>query len=299
LWNEWKARLLADLYVAARYALRSGLERPPQADARSATCRARVRELLVEGGIDATRADALLGAFPEASFLRHRPEQVAWQARALASPDRSEIVIAIEPRSARGSSMLFVCATDRDGLFAAITATLDRLGFNIVAARLLVSADDRVFDSFELLDARDHHAMDAQRAAALDVELKRVLGTRDLAARVARRNLPRRLRHFQRAPQITFIAANHATQLALVCSDRPGVLAQIAQALRDARVRVHDARIATFGERVEDFFILTDEHGRALTEAHQARLRAILLDNLGASLPDDENGRNACNNLSP
>ena len=93
--------------------------------------------------------------------------------------------------------------------------------------------------------------------------------------------MSRRLRHFQRAPQITFAAAGGATRLALVCSDRPGLLAQVAQALREARVRVHDARIATFGERVEDFFTLTDENGRALTDALQASLRAILRDSLG------------------
>ncbi len=289
LWNEWKARLLADLYVAARYALRSGLERPPQADARSAVCRARVAELLVEDGIEASHAEALLAQFPETGFLRHRPEHLAWQARSIDghAPDAS--IIAILPRSARGSSVLFVCAPDRDGLFAAITATLDRLGFNIVAARLLVSAQARVFDTFELLDAHGQVAMDAARAARLDTQLRRVITARDLAAPVARRNLPRRLRHFQRAPQIAFAPAGQATQLALTCSDRPGVLAQIAQALRAARVRVHDARIATFGERVEDFFLLTDEHGQALGEAHQARLRAILLASLGAPTHDNGN----------
>ena len=31
------------------------------------------------------------------------------------------------------------------------------------------------------------------------------------------------------------------------------------------RIRVRDARIATFGERVEDFFQITDEQDRALS----------------------------------
>ncbi|GAA0722617.1 [protein-PII] uridylyltransferase [Dokdonella soli] len=281
LWNEWKARLLADLHIAARYALRAGLGRPPHAEARAIACRARASELLAEAGLDAARVQQLLAGFPQASFLRHRPEQVAWQARAIARTEPAGTVIAVQPRSTRGGSgELFVCAADRDGLFAAITATLDRLSLSVVDARLLVAADGRVFDTFELLDAVTLTAPDAARLGDLEAALKRVLGARDLAPRVTRRSLSRRLRHFQRVPQVEFAAVGAATQLALVCSDRPGLLAQVAQAFREARVRVHDARIATFGERVEDFFTLTDEHNAALAEPAQAALRAILLRSL-------------------
>ncbi|MEO7430966.1 MAG: [protein-PII] uridylyltransferase [Dokdonella sp.] len=286
LWNEWKARLLADLYVAARYALRADLHRPPHADTRAAACRARAQELLAAGGMDPADAVRSLGNFPEASFLRHNAEQVAWQARALASnSDVQAATIAVQTRSSRGSSELFVGARDRDGLFAAIAATLDRLGCNVVAARLLVAADGRVFDTFELLDSSSLAALDIERVDLLEADLRRALAPRELRPRVVRRGVPRRLRHFQRAPQISFAQAGRATQLALVCSDGPGVLARVAQAFRAANVRVHDARIATFGERVEDFFILSDENDEALTVPVQATVRRILMDSLGTTNP--------------
>jgi [protein-PII] uridylyltransferase len=47
-------------------------------------------------------------------------------------------------------------------------------------------------------------------------------------------------------------------------------------------VRVHDARIATFGERVEDFFVLADAGGSVLTDATHAALRERLLERLGS-----------------
>ncbi|HEY6941015.1 [protein-PII] uridylyltransferase [Dokdonella sp.] len=282
LWNEWKARLLADLHVAARYALGADLGRPLHADERAAECRARTRDLLVEEGCDAAQAGHWLDAFPQSSFLRHRPAQLARQARAIAEAGPDGIVVAVNPQSARGGSELFVCAPDRDGLFAAIAATLDRLGLSVVDARLLVGAGGRVFDTFELLDARSEAALAPQRARDLEAALRRVLEARELVARVARRSLPRRLRHFQRAPQIEFRDVAGTTQLALVCSDRPGLLAEVAQALRESHVRVHDARIATFGERVEDFFVLTNESDAVLTETTRNRLRARLLERLGA-----------------
>jgi [protein-PII] uridylyltransferase len=58
-----------------------------------------------------------------------------------------------------------------------------------------------------------------------------------------------------------------------LCTDRPGLLTDVAQVLRQHRLRVHDARIATFGERVEDFFQITDEHDRALVSPE--RLQAL------------------------
>lgn len=275
LWNDWKARLLADLHVAARFALRSGLERPPHAGTRMAEARARSLALLGAGGVGVDEAGALLARFPVRAFLRLRPEQLAAQARAIAAAPAGPVVH-VSNRPGRGSSELFVHAPDRDGLFAAITATLDRLGCSIVSARLFVSGG-QVFDTFELLDGATAAPLEAAAIRALEHHLREQLAAApDSAREPVRRGLPRRLRHFQRPPQLQFSDAGAATQLALVCSDRPGVLAEVAQALRQARVRVHDARIATFGERVEDFFLLTDEADRPLDAAAQQRLAAIL-----------------------
>jgi [protein-PII] uridylyltransferase len=46
-------------------------------------------------------------------------------------------------------------------------------------------------------------------------------------------------------------------------------------------VRVHDARIATFGERVEDFFQLTDRSNAPLSETQQQRLWQALAERIG------------------
>ena len=55
--------------------------------------------------------------------------------------------------------------------------------------------------------------------------------------------------------------------------------------LREQRLRVHDARIATFGERVEDVFRLTSESNRPLDEARREALRAALLASLDGDGP--------------
>ena len=56
----------------------------------------------------------------------------------------------------------------------------------------------------------------------------------------------------------------------------PGLLSDVAQVLRAQGLNVHDARIATFGERAEDLFQITGADGLPLTETTQQALRDAL-----------------------
>lgn len=279
LWNAWKDRLLADLYVATRLALRRGLENPVAAAERIAETRASTREILLAHGVDADAADALFLSMPEESFLRGHPEQVAWQAGVIAADvDAARHVAA---RSiGDGVLEVFVRSPDRDGLFAAIAATLDRAGLAIQQARLLQGPREDVFDTFQCVPIDPQRPVDA---ASVAQRLASALATDDLSrVRPPRRAQPGHLRHFRMRPQIDFAdAANgRRTLMSLVCTDRPGLLADLAQVLRTQRLRVHDARIATFGERAEDVFLLTDEFDRPLDEARRQALRDLLLNQL-------------------
>ena len=54
--------------------------------------------------------------------------------------------------------------------------------------------------------------------------------------------------------------------LQLRCNDQPGLLSRVAAAIYQQNVQVHNARIATFGERVEDTFLVSDADHQPLTE---------------------------------
>jgi len=155
-------------------------------------------------------------------------------------------------------------------------------------ARVLATRGGRALDAFTVLDAESLAPLGDERARDLRASLLRALAPNAKPAQPPRRGLARRLKHFQRAPQIEFqdAAESARTRLALVCSDRPGLLAQVAQAFLDSGVRVHDARIATFGERVEDFFELTNRRDLPLDAAAKADLR----NNLQRRLGNESNG---------
>jgi [protein-PII] uridylyltransferase len=278
LWNAWKDRLLADLYVAARYVLRRDLKRPARADVRVQEARARTLALLAETGVADAVAVATLDTFPDTALLRQRPEVLAWQVEALLGSTAAQTVVAVRPPDVRGGTEVFVATPDRDGVFAAVAATLDRMRLDVVAARVMASRDGRALDTFVVLESGSQKPVTPARAAELCATLERALSVPTLRTHPARRGLTRRLRHFQRPPRIDFHGDGGAalTRLALVCSDRPGLLVAIAQAFLDVGVRVHDARIATFGDQVEDFFELTDRRDAPLDAALRKALQAAL-----------------------
>ena len=263
LWNAWKDRLLADLYSATRFALRRGLENPVHANEIMAETRAKAMERLLGEGLDEAAVERIWAAYPDVGFLRYRPEQIAWQTRGIAESEAGDTVVLVRPHLQAGGLEVFVRALDRDGLFAALVATLDRLGLNVLEARVLNSSDGHALDTFQLIAPQGI----APEADAVVAAIKAAL--RDPArVRPVRRAAPRQLRHFRVPARVAFdtVADGRRTRMSLVCTDQPGLLAGVAQVLRQHRLRVHDARIATFGEKVEDFFLLTDERDRAVED---------------------------------
>ena len=282
LWNAWKDRLMADLYTATRLALRRGLEHPLAADERSAETRDAARAMLAALGIVEADIDRLFARMPEIGFQRSRPDQIAWQAVSLRGVAVGDTCVRARPVVAHAGAMeVFVHSPDRDGLFASIVATLDRCGLAIQQARVLDGPHAMVFDSFEVIPADPRSE---PRPAEVERRLAATLAGSLDAVKPARRSQPRHLRHFRIVPQVGFDTldiGNGRTMLSLVCTDRPGLLADVAQALRTQSLRVHDARIATFGERAEDVFqitaVNTDGCDLPLDEPQQQALRTALL----------------------
>lgn len=272
LWNGWKDRLLADLHTATRYALRRGLEHALNAqDIRADTSNMALAKLL-DAGFDEAAIETLWKTFPQEAFLRYRPDQIVWQTHGLLAQAHQSSQVLVRPQVTPGSFEVFVRTPDRDGLFAALVASLDRLGLGVLDARVMNSSDDHALDNFQVL------------ASGLAPEPQRIVETlqaalRDPAAvRPVRRAMPRHLRHFRVLTRLDFDRIDeNRTRLSLVATDRPGLLANVAQVLRSHRLRVHDARIATFGERAEDIFLISDQHDRSLPEDTIETLRAALV----------------------
>ncbi|GIX34097.1 MAG: bifunctional uridylyltransferase/uridylyl-removing enzyme [Lysobacterales bacterium] len=281
LWNDWKGELLAALYDSTRLLIRRSGGLSLTAAERGAERRREALELLRDAGISPEQAERLWRDFPQDAFLRYEADQIAWQTRCLAEWDRSAgPLAAVRSPADRPVTEVFVVCPDMDGLFAALTATLDRLELDVLTARIATTTSGLAFDTFLVHERSGGAVGEGPRLREIAAALSRALSERPLRIVPARRVLPRRQRYFARPPRIEFAERDGRTEMLLICTDRPGLLAAVAAVFRDLGIRVHEARIATLGERAEDIFLLGGENDRPLSPTSRQALAERLAERL-------------------
>jgi [protein-PII] uridylyltransferase len=284
LWNSWKASLFRDFYQRVKRALRRGLESPIDPEHLVRETQDGARRLLTEHGVEAQEREAVWSRFSASYFLQHSPEEIAWHTRLLAERDAAsdEPLVALDPRSLRGTTAALIFARPRRHGFARTTAALDQLGLNIVDARITPTGDGFSLDLYHLLEDDGAPITDADRQAEIERALWRSLqGPADAPLLVSRR-APRQARMFNTPTQISLSVdeRNRRSVLELTAGDRPGLLCDIGSVLMEARVELHAAKIMTVGERAEDVFYLTDLDNRPLSPAAAEALRGQLVHGL-------------------
>ena len=93
----------------------------------------------------------------------------------------------------------------------------------------------------------------------------------------------RQLQHFTVKTDVRFLkeTKKEHTELEVVALDKPGLLAQISQIFSELKLNICNAKITTVrGKKPEDFFILINEKGTALTEEERGLLENVLYERL-------------------
>jgi len=289
LWNSWKDSLLWELYSVTSLALSEGNSDIFDRNHRIEETRLAVRDKLLNKGLASEAINALWDNLPESVFLSFSQDQLEWTATTvLKAGAETPVLVAIRPVEEQGVSELLVHAADYDGLFSAVTTVIDEIGLEVMSARVGNTVSGRSFDLFQLMDrhARVLNDIDCER---LKARLCEVLQSASVPKPVLRR-LPRRLRPFKRPARIHFSAAQggEKTLMDLACSDRPGLLSHISAAMVACGVRIHDARISTLGDRVEDAFILSDKQDAPLSRTIRTELLEKLTETLGQDQVSNE-----------
>ncbi|NIR30636.1 MAG: [protein-PII] uridylyltransferase [Gammaproteobacteria bacterium] len=278
LWNDWKDTLLRDLYDSALRVLRRGLENPIDAAELVEETRAQARRLLETQPEIGDAVETLWRTLEDDYFLMSSPDEIAWQTRAILVASKPDLPL-VMVRQGRGGTEVFTYTWDQEFLFAAATATLGRLGLNIVNARIVTAKDGMTLDSYVVLEDGGEAISDPEREEEIRRSVKAALRCpRDAISPVKR--IPRRqLRHFPIPTRVRFRTdcRNERTIMEVITGDRPGLLARIGRVLADERVRLQNAKIATFGERAEDTFFVTDRKNRPLGDDVCSALRDRLV----------------------
>ncbi len=282
LWNSWKDSLLWELYLAASRAFRRGLDNVLDQTEIVRETRAEALRLLLGLGAQQDAIEALWNGFGADYFQRYSADRVVWHTQAiLQHVDRAKPLVLIQSQGqgGRGGTAVFIYTQDRDALFAAVTHALDQLGLNIVEARIISTQDRYTLDTYTVLEETGAPINNPARLREIVDTVTQRLSKPSAKLPASKRHVPRQLKQFTIPTQINFSSdpAHARTVLEVITTDRPGLLAQISQALIQCNVRLKNAKIATLGERVEDIFYITDDQNRALDDpARQQQLAAAI-----------------------
>ena len=272
LWNDWKGALLHDLYRSTVRALMRGLENPIERAELVRETRDEAGRLAAEAGIGTEQVAALWDKFGDDYFLRHSADEIHWHTSNILDTGAADVPLVLV-RGGRGGIEIFVYAPDREFLFAASASILGRLGLTVLDSRIITANHGMTLDSYVVEDIA---ASSAGGSRHEEIRTALRLGLREPAAvpRNVRRLAKRQIKHFTIPVEVNFTldTSSQHTVMEVIAADRPGLLARIGWALADARVRIHNAKIATFGERAEDVFRVTDDHGRPLPDARLAEI---------------------------
>ena len=273
LWNTWRASLLRQLYIETKRALRRGSETPVDRQEWVRATQSEAREILHAQNMTDEQIDHIWDTLDEDYFLQDSTVDIAWQTAAIIrhGDDPDPLVLIRDTRGGPtdGYSQIIIYMSDRIDLFAATTAVLEQLNLNIVDARISSSESPFSISSYIVLDEKGKPlGIDPARKDRVRRRLIEELDDPEDYPDIIHRRTPRQLKHFAFPTEVTFSndTINQRTVMEVVTPDRPGLLARVGQVLLEHRVRLTNAKIATLGERVEDVFFVTDEHGEQIRD---------------------------------
>jgi [protein-PII] uridylyltransferase len=285
LWNSWKDALLKDLYIATHNALHRGLHNPMDRSERLTENIKDAKQLLCNLGISERRIENSWQHLSDDYFLRYSPDEIAWHTIAIAASDEADLpLVLLRPQTQRSSAEIFVYTRNQKEVFSICTASLDKLGLNILDARIITTADQYALNSFQVLEQSGAAIKDLCQQVRLCNTLRHsLISLMPVKSDGNIHKRSRQARHFPIETRLTFLddPAKRHTIIELITTDRAGLLSTIGRAFTDLGIQLHDAKITTIGSRAEDMFYIKDMNAQPIADdAMKQQIRGKILEYL-------------------
>ena len=278
LWNAWKDSLLKELYRSAKQLMQQEWDQ-------TALIQSRKEEALIilsQEAIPVDSVQALWATFKEKYFLHEPAVVIARHSKAILQSTQSPLVL-IMPHHSQGGTEVFIYMPHRDDRFTITTTVLSNHYATIQEATILTCDNNYDLDTYIILDEQHQALFSERRVVAIQQALEKYLADKTSVPTILRRRISRTQAHFKLKPQINFSEEESKEQLSrlfLVSPDRPGLLASISRVFLSQGIHLHNAKIATAGERAEDMFFISTKEGQALNSEDKEKLRKALVSEL-------------------
>ncbi|MFQ5344533.1 MAG: [protein-PII] uridylyltransferase [Mariprofundus sp.] len=283
VWNDWKGTLLREIYHATVQCLQGD---QAGGEAGEQRYRTRLETVLEKANGDQASLQAAISLLSVSCVMHFSPRQLRVIAELLAGhPDNAVRLWVDEERS---ETLVFVVAHEREGLFAALAATLTSGHASIVAAQAYKLDDGRVLDAFHLQASdgtpfdipSDLERMETRIHGLLQQDdVEHVNLDQDFKVSVLMQRVPVRVREL---PKASF----RETAIEVSAADQPRLLARLAEVISAQGYILHGASVSTFGERAVDVFFITSKQSKQLSTEQVTSLCESLAEL--ATLPEQE-----------
>lgn len=264
-WNSWKDSLLAELYNKTSVVLRLGIQTTVSIDKSIRQSQQSSLNILTKQGYTPEQIEEAWQPFGDEYFLRFTPDEISRHLLLVLNADKNNLpIINLETLADKGTIEITIHMENIDGQFVKTTSALEQLGLNIVDAFIMSTDDDiNTLNIFQALDDNNSHF----ELEELHTRLTEKLSNNNQPAQTVILT-PRTIKHFSVPTTIKFSQEKnkHRTIIEISSSDKPGLLARISRFFLENNIRVHNAKIATMGEKADDLFHITDFENKPITD---------------------------------
>ncbi len=303
-WNDWIARLLAELYDKTRHMLQEGRLVGPHAVQTILKNRDEVRALLrrhptqhfspeqIEQWLENMPPHYVLRVVAKdivrhLNLVRLLQSQLAEEGRRVGEQRASRGLVVMDAVPVEGSAVweLAVAAKKHSALVASIAGVLSLHDLNIFAADVFIWSDNTMVALFRVSAPPDPLYTDDFWARVRGALKFAMTGKLSLDYRLDRkRQSMLHGRSGQPGPvsvQVDNESTDFFTVIEVLAGDRPGLLYEIAHCLQELHVEVHMAKVATHEDQVADYFYVRDTLGQKIDDSGQLHeIREALLHRL-------------------
>ena len=277
VWNNWKAKLLEDLFYLTRRLL--GGEAAP-ATTELERRKREALDILKLYGLSDTAHEALWQQLDVVYFLRHSARDIAWHARTLvAHVDTERAIVRCRLAQTGEGAEVLIYVRDQKDLFARVCGYFDSRNLSILDAKIHTTRHGYALDTFLVSDhGRARHYREL--LTRVERELAACIDQVAPLPQPVKGRLSRHSRHFPVSPAVHLQpdADGRHYLLNVTATDRIGLLYAMTRVLARHGINVHTAKINTLGERVEDVFLID---GPELADARgQLQIEQDLLEAL-------------------
>lgn len=272
VWNSWKGTLLRELYSATEAAFRRGLENPVIQSERKKDYQNQARKALVDKKFVEKEIDILWDRFGDEYFIRYSPNEIIWHTENILTPEKIVTPLILLRKRPKGEGTeVFIHTEDSSQLFTITASLFEQMNLSVLDARIFTSKDHFTLNTFLVLEADGSQLNDKGRITELKDKLTQNMKQTATATSNIEQHIPRAAKHFKFPTRVSFEnnEIQKQTMMKVIAYDRPGILTEIGTAMRSCKIKLHKAKVATYGEKAEDIFFITDENEKIVSNKEQ------------------------------